>query len=184
MHQNMLITTCWREPDQVWDEEDRTGNHSVQLTKTPMKLLLKMYLKRQSTMTWLLQPQAHQHPGICNVCQPIANVPHNATLLGTIFACLAFCHHSLQLKESDIRPREIPSPEDSVFLVNMRSHQKVFHRLAEFGKMLREPGANFPEGVWHCLMCSRSSDSTTTQSFNLSFSCRKWIDLNCLICSN
>ena len=51
------------------------------------------------------------------------------------------------MKESDIRPREIPSPKDSVFLANMRSHQKVFHRLEEFGKMLREPGTNFPEGV-------------------------------------
>ena len=54
---------------------------------------------------------------------------------------------NVQLKESDIRPREIPSPKDSVFLANMRSHQKVFHRLAEFGKMPREPGANFLEGV-------------------------------------
>ena len=33
------------------------------------------------------------------------------------------------MKESDIRPREIPSPKDSVFLADMRSHQKVFHRL-------------------------------------------------------
>ena len=41
-----------------------------------------------------------------------------------------------ELKESDIRPREIPSLRDSVFLANMRSHKKVFHRLAEFGKML------------------------------------------------
>ena len=46
----------------------------------------------------------------------------------------------VELKESDIRPREIPSPKDSVFLADMRSK-------AEFGKMLREPGANFLGGV-------------------------------------
>ena len=48
-----------------------------------------------------------------------------------------------ELKESDVRPREIPSPKDSVFLADMRSH----HRLAESGEMLREPGANFLGGV-------------------------------------
>ena len=51
------------------------------------------------------------------------------------------------LKESDIRPQEIPSPKDSAFLANMRSHRKIFDRLAEFGEILREPGADFPEGV-------------------------------------
>ena len=44
------------------------------------------------------------------------------------------------MKESDIRPREIPSPKDSVFLADMRSHQ-------EPGKMLRELGTNFLGGV-------------------------------------
>ena len=55
--------------------------------------------------------------------------------------------HKGELKESDIRPQEIPSPKDSAFLANMRSHRKIFDRLAEFGKILREPGADFPEGV-------------------------------------
>ena len=32
-----------------------------------------------------------------------------------------------QLKESEIRPPEIPSPKDSAFLANMRSHEKIFH---------------------------------------------------------
>ena len=54
---------------------------------------------------------------------------------------------AFELKESDIRPRKIPSPKDSVFLANMRSHKKIFHRLAEFGKIPREPGTDFPEGV-------------------------------------
>ena len=35
--------------------------------------------------------------------------------------------HKGELKESDVRPREIPSPKDSVFLANVRSHKKVFH---------------------------------------------------------
>ena len=64
-----------------------------------------------------------------------------------------------ELRESDIRPREIPSPEDSVFLANMRSHQKVFHRLAEFGKMLREPGANFLGGVENDLRSTENSQN-------------------------
>ena len=55
--------------------------------------------------------------------------------------------HKGELKESDVRPQEILPPKDSGFLVNMRSHKKIFHRLAEFGKILREPGANFPKGV-------------------------------------
>ena len=66
-----------------------------------------------------------------------------------------------QLKESDIRPREIPSPKDSVFLANMRSHKKVFHRLAEFGKMPREPGANSLEGVENDL---RSTENGQNES--------------------
>ena len=39
-----------------------------------------------------------------------------------------------KLKESEIRPPEILSPKGSAFLTNMRSHQKIFHRLAEFGR--------------------------------------------------
>ena len=64
-----------------------------------------------------------------------------------------------ELKESDVRPREIPSPKDSVFLADMRSHQKVFHRLAEFGKMLREPGANFLGGVENDLRSTENSQN-------------------------
>ena len=64
-----------------------------------------------------------------------------------------------QLKESEVRPREIPSPKDSVFLANMRSHQKVFHRLAEFGKMPQEPGANFLEGVENDLRSTENSQN-------------------------
>ena len=67
--------------------------------------------------------------------------------------------HKGELNESGIRPREIPSPKDSVFLANMRSHQKVFHRLAEFGKMPREPGANFPEGVENDLRSTENSQN-------------------------
>ena len=62
-----------------------------------------------------------------------------------------------QLKESEVRPREIPSPKDSVFLANMRSHKKVFHRLAEFGKPLREPGADSLEGVENDLRSTENS---------------------------
>ena len=29
----------------------------------------------------------------------------------------------------------------------MGSHENVFHRLAEFGRKLREPGTDFPEGL-------------------------------------
>ena len=68
---------------------------------------------------------------------------------------------SSELKESDIRPREIPSPKDSVFLASVRSHKKVFHRLAEFGKMLQEPGANFLEGVENDL---RSTENWQNES--------------------
>ena len=60
---------------------------------------------------------------------------------------LMMTNHSLKLKESNIRPREIPSPKDSAFIANMRSHKKIFHQLAEFGKILWEPGADSPEGV-------------------------------------
>ena len=67
----------------------------------------------------------------------------------------------VELKESDVRPREIPSPKDSVFLAKMRSHKKVFHRLAEFGKMLREPGANSLEGVENDL---RSTENGQNES--------------------
>ena len=42
--------------------------------------------------------------------------------------------HKGELKESDVCPREILSPKDSVFLVNMRSHKKVFRRLATTGQ--------------------------------------------------
>ena len=45
-----------------------------------------------------------------------------------------------KLKESDIRPREIPTPKDSVFLADMRSRQ-------ESSKALQEPGTNFLGGV-------------------------------------
>ena len=48
--------------------------------------------------------------------------------------------NSDKLKESDIRPREIPPPKDSVFLADMRSRQ-------ESSKALQEPGTNFLEGV-------------------------------------
>ena len=41
----------------------------------------------------------------------------------------------------------------------MRSHEKVFHRLAEFGKMLREPGANFLEGVENDLRSTENSQN-------------------------
>ena len=67
--------------------------------------------------------------------------------------------HKGELKESDIRPREIPSPKDSVFLANMRSHKKVFHRLAEFGKMLRGPGANSLEGVENDLRSTKNGQN-------------------------
>ena len=63
-------------------------------------------------------------------------------------------HHKLacQLKESDIRPHEIPSPKDSVFLADMRSHQ-------ESSKALREPGANFLEGVENDLRSIENSQN-------------------------
>ena len=66
-----------------------------------------------------------------------------------------------KLKESDIRPREILSPKDSAFLANMRSHKGVSNRLAEFGKMLREPGADSPEGVENDL---RSTENGQNES--------------------
>ena len=58
----------------------------------------------------------------------------------------------LKLKESDVRPHEILSPKDSVFLANMRSHQ-------ESSKALREPGANFLEGVENDLRSTENSQN-------------------------
>ena len=72
-----------------------------------------------------------------------------------------------KLKESDVRPREIPSPKDSVFLADVRSHQKVFHRLTEFGKMPREPGANFLGGVENDLRSTENSVGQQILSVNL-----------------
>ena len=45
---------------------------------------------------------------------------------------------SKKLKESDIPPEQIPSPEGSAFLAGMRSHKKIFKRLASFGQKLRD----------------------------------------------
>ena len=73
--------------------------------------------------------------------------PHEVKQEEVIPFVLPPANDGSQLKESDVRPREIPSPKDSVFLANMRSHKKVVHRLAEFGKLLREPGADSLEGV-------------------------------------
>ena len=60
--------------------------------------------------------------------------------------------HEGELKESDIRPHEIPSPKDSVFLADMRSHQ-------ESSKALREPGANFLGGVENNLRRTENSQN-------------------------
>ena len=54
---------------------------------------------------------------------------------------------AFQLKESEIRPPEIPSPKGSAFLMNMRSHEKIFHQLVEFGRKPRAPGTDSPEGL-------------------------------------
>ena len=59
---------------------------------------------------------------------------------------------SSELKESDIRPREIPSPKDSVFLADMRSRQ-------ESSKALQEPGANFLEGVENDVRSTENSQN-------------------------
>ena len=64
-----------------------------------------------------------------------------------------------KLKESEIRPPEIPSPKGSAFLANMRSHKKIFHRLAEFGRKLQEPGADSPEGVENDLRSTENSQN-------------------------
>ena len=56
------------------------------------------------------------------------------------------------MKESDIRPREIPSPKDSVFLADMRSRQ-------ESSKALQEPGANFLEGVENDVRSTENSQN-------------------------
>ena len=65
-------------------------------------------------------------------------------------------HHSrsftVKLKESDIRPREIPAPKDSVFLADMRSRQ-------ESSKALQEPGTNFLEGVENDLRSTENSQN-------------------------
>ena len=42
------------------------------------------------------------------------------------------------MKESVIPPKQIPSPEGSAFLAGMRSHKKIFNRLATFGQKLRD----------------------------------------------
>ena len=59
-----------------------------------------------------------------------------------------------ELKESEIRPPEIPSTEGSVFLADMRSHKSVFCRLE-----LRGPGADSPEGVKRDV-CGRVNDTS------------------------
>ena len=56
------------------------------------------------------------------------------------------------MKESDVRPREIPPPKDSVFLADMRSRQ-------ESSKALQEPGANFLEGVENDLRSTENSQN-------------------------
>ena len=56
------------------------------------------------------------------------------------------------MKESDVRPREIPSPKDSVFLADMRSRQ-------ESSRALREPGANFLEGVENDVRSTENSQN-------------------------
>ena len=80
--------------------------------------------------------------------------------LSTLLACTvgqvhlqwgSMQQHS-QLKESDIRPREIPAPKDSVFLADMRSRQ-------ESSKALQEPGANFLEGVDNYLRSTENSQN-------------------------
>ena len=63
------------------------------------------------------------------------------------------------MKESEIRPPEILSPKGSAFLANMRSHQKVFRRLAEFGKKLRDSGTDSPEGVEKVLRSNECGQS-------------------------
>ena len=65
-----------------------------------------------------------------------------------------FAQFAVELKESDVRPGKIPSPKDSVFLADMRSHQ-------EPGKMLRELGANFLGGVENDL---RSTENGQNES--------------------
>ena len=57
-----------------------------------------------------------------------------------------------ELKESNIRPREIPAPKDSVFLADMRSRQ-------ESSKALQEPGTNFLEGVENDLRSTENSQN-------------------------
>ena len=70
-----------------------------------------------------------------------------------------FAQFAVELKESDVRPGKIPSPKDSVFPANMKSHKKVFHRPAEFGKLLREPGTDSLEGVENDLRSTEISQN-------------------------
>ena len=51
------------------------------------------------------------------------------------------------MKQSEIRPHVIPSWKGSAFLADVRSPKKIFHRLVEFGRMLREPGTDSPERI-------------------------------------
>ena len=62
--------------------------------------------------------------------------------------------HKGELKESNIRPREIPAPKDSVFLADVRSRQ-------ESSGALRKPGTNFLEGVENDL---RSTENGQNES--------------------
>ena len=68
------------------------------------------------------------------------------------------------MKESEIHPPETPSRKGSAFLADMRSHRKVFHRLAEFSRKLRRRSANFPKGLEKDLRSNENSpDESHTQ---------------------
>ena len=60
---------------------------------------------------------------------------------------------------SRVESKDADLPKDSMFLANMRSHKKVFHRLAEFGKMPRGPGADSPEGVENDLLSTANGQN-------------------------
>ena len=60
---------------------------------------------------------------LCPIC--LESLPH-------CWDGMRLAHKASQLKESNVRPREIPAPKDSVFLADMRSRQ-------ESSKALQEP---------------------------------------------
>ena len=80
---------------------------------------------------------------LCPIC--LESLPH-------CWDGMRLAHKASQLKESNVRPREIPAPKDSVFLADMRSRQ-------ESSKALREPGTNFLEGVKNDLRSTENSQN-------------------------